>query len=126
MNLSSRDYLRNGKEAEAMDLILKAVPADKLDDAVKVLAKRIRTTPINQIWIQERVIENISKGYIASGQQLAVIFDGLTQILPNVWCSSSWQPLRASRRLSSFGTSPEGLKGIAISGKAPCDNFAAL
>jgi enoyl-CoA hydratase len=72
----------DGKEAERMGLVLKAVPASELDQAVQLLVDRIKTIPSNQLWMNKRVINNIIEGSVESSQQLATIFDGLTRNSP--------------------------------------------
>lgn len=74
--------LITGKEAESMGLVLKAVPADQLEHAVQLLVNRIKTVPVNQLWMQKRVINSIIEGSVERSQQLATIFDGLTRNSP--------------------------------------------
>ena len=45
--------LIDGKTAEAMGLVLKAVPREELDETVRLLTDRISTVPINQLWDAE-------------------------------------------------------------------------
>ncbi|RVX73575.1 hypothetical protein B0A52_02463 [Exophiala mesophila] len=74
--------LITGKEAESIGLVLKAVPADQLDHTVQLLVNRIKTVPVNQLWMQKRVINSIIEGSVERSQQLATIFDGLTRNSP--------------------------------------------
>ncbi|OCT53235.1 3-hydroxybutyryl-CoA dehydratase-like protein, mitochondrial [Cladophialophora carrionii] len=74
--------LVSGKEAESMGLVLKAVPANQLDHTVQLLADRIKTVPVNQLWMQKRVVNSIIEGSVERSQQLATIFDGLTRNSP--------------------------------------------
>ncbi|KAH8587697.1 enoyl-CoA hydratase family member [Bisporella sp. PMI_857] len=86
--------LIDGKAAEAMGLVLKAVPQSELDEAVRLLTDRIKTVPINQLWMQKRVVNSIIEGSVASSQQLATIFDGLTRNSPE---GIAFQQLAATR-----------------------------
>src|SRR5262249_6540701 len=46
----------DGREAERMGLVLKAVPAAQLDDEVNALASRIASVPQNQLTMQKMMI----------------------------------------------------------------------
>ncbi|KAL2872781.1 ClpP/crotonase-like domain-containing protein [Aspergillus lucknowensis] len=74
--------LISGREAEAMGLILKAVPRGELERTVELLVDRIKTVPVNQLWMQKRVINGTIEGQLASSQVLATIFDGITRNSP--------------------------------------------
>ncbi|KAK4086573.1 hypothetical protein Purlil1_9189 [Purpureocillium lilacinum] len=74
--------LISGSEAAAMGLVLKAVPASQLEDTVNLLVERIKTVPINQLWMQKQVINNTMEGSIESSQRLATVFDGITRNSP--------------------------------------------
>ncbi|KAF9888853.1 hypothetical protein FE257_008222 [Aspergillus nanangensis] len=74
--------LISGKEAEAMGLILKAVPADELEEAVALLVDRIKTVPVNQLWMQKRVINGTIEGGVGRSQVLSTVFDGITRNSP--------------------------------------------
>jgi enoyl-CoA hydratase len=70
----------SGTEAEAMGLILKAVPDAELDDHVEAFAARMATVPINQLAMQKMVINQaIEATGIMNTQRLATIFDGITR-----------------------------------------------
>lgn len=72
-----------GREAAEMGLVLKAVPADKLDAEVEALAARMATVPINQLAMHKMVINQaIEQTGITSTQRLATIFDGITRHSP--------------------------------------------
>jgi enoyl-CoA hydratase len=71
-----------GKEAEAMGLVLRAVPEDHLEETVTLLTERIKSVPINQLWMQKQMINSTIEGNLASSQRLATIFDGLTRNSP--------------------------------------------
>ena len=49
----------DGREAERIGLVHKAVPADQLDAEVEALAERISTVPINQLMMQKLVINQV-------------------------------------------------------------------
>lgn len=74
--------LIDGKEAAAMGLVLKSVPADKLDEAVTLLTDRIKTVPVNQLWMQKQMINSTFEGAVASSQRIATVFDGITRNSP--------------------------------------------
>jgi enoyl-CoA hydratase len=74
--------LIDGKEAKAIGLVLKAVLGAQLEGAVGFLADRIKTVPINQLWMQKQVINNIIEGSRSSSQRLATIFDWATRNSP--------------------------------------------
>lgn len=71
-----------GKEAEAIGLVLKSVPRDQLEETVSLLTERIKTVPINQLWMHKQVINGSIEGLLASSQKLATIFDGITRNSP--------------------------------------------
>lgn len=74
--------LIGGSEAAAMGLVLKAVPQEQLDETVGLLVERIKTVPINQLWMQKQVINSTIEGSIGSSQRLATVFDGITRNSP--------------------------------------------
>jgi len=72
-----------GLEAEAMGLILKAVPEDRLDAAVEAMARRMASVPVNQLAMQKLVINQaIEATGLMNTQRLATIFDGITRHSP--------------------------------------------
>ena len=72
-----------GVEAADMGLVLKAVPADKLDAEVERLAERMATVPINQLMMQKMVINQAIEAMgLANTQRLATVFDGITRHSP--------------------------------------------
>lgn len=72
-----------GREAADMGLVLKAVPPDRLDDAVEELAARMASVPINQLAMQKLVINQaIEATGLMQTQRLATIFDGITRHSP--------------------------------------------
>ncbi|MFY0308871.1 crotonase/enoyl-CoA hydratase family protein [Leisingera sp. D0M16] len=73
----------SGKEAAEMGLVLKAVPAELLDDAVEEMAARMATVPVNQLAMQKLVINQaIEQTGLMQTQRLATIFDGITRHSP--------------------------------------------
>lgn len=72
----------SGKEAEAMGLILKSVPAEQLDDEVEAMAQRMATVPINQLAMQKMVINQAMEATITQTQRLATVFDGISRHSP--------------------------------------------
>lgn len=72
-----------GREAEDMGLVLKAVPADELDDAVEAMAARMSTVPVNQLAMQKLVVNQAMEGAgLQATQRLATVFDGITRHSP--------------------------------------------
>ena len=72
-----------GVEAAALGLVLKAVPADQLDDEVDALAHRMATVPQNQLMMQKLMVNQAlyNMGLIGT-QMIATIFDGITRHSP--------------------------------------------
>lgn len=72
-----------GAEAEKLGLILKAVPADKLDEEVDALAHRIATVPQNQLMMQKMMVNQALYNMGLMGtQMIATVFDGITRHSP--------------------------------------------
>ena len=66
-----------------MGLVLKAVPATDLDDAVEEFAARMASVPINQLAMQKMVINQaIEAQGLMNTQRLATVFDGITRHSP--------------------------------------------
>jgi len=73
----------DGREAERLGLVLKAVPADKLDAEVEMLAERMATVPVNQLMVQKMVINQAIEAMgLANTQRLATLLDGVTRHSP--------------------------------------------
>ena len=73
----------SGREAEAMGLVLKAVPDDQLDQEVEAMAGRMVSVPINQLAMQKMVINQaIEASGMMETQRLATIFDGISRHSP--------------------------------------------
>ncbi|SHI94089.1 enoyl-CoA hydratase [Shimia gijangensis] len=72
-----------GCEAADMGLVLKAVPADQLDDEVEAIAARMASVPINQLAMQKMVINQAIEAMgLNETQRLATLFDGITRHSP--------------------------------------------
>ncbi|MEQ9694143.1 crotonase/enoyl-CoA hydratase family protein [Shimia sp. SDUM112013] len=72
-----------GAEAAEMGLVLKAVPAEDLDDAVEALAARMASVPVNQLAMQKMVVNQAVEAMgLNETQRLATIFDGITRHSP--------------------------------------------
>jgi len=85
-----------GREAEAMGLVLKAVPEDRLDDEVEAMAARMAGVPINQLAMQKMVINQaIEASGMMNTQRLATIFDGISRHSP--------EGLNFKRRVEAVG-----------------------
>ena len=73
----------DGREAERIGLVHKAVPADELDAEVEALAERISTVPVNQLMMQKLVINQAIEAMgLYNTQRFATIFDGITRHSP--------------------------------------------
>lgn len=73
----------DGREAERIGLIHKAVPEDQLDAEVEALAERIAGVPVNQLMMQKMVVNQaIDAMGLQNTQMLATIFDGITRHSP--------------------------------------------
>ena len=73
----------DGREAERMGLVLKAVPADELDAEVERLAERMASVPINQLMMQKMVINQAIEAMgLPNTQRIATLLDGITRHSP--------------------------------------------
>ena len=73
----------DGREAEAMGLVLKSVPDEQLDGEVERFAKRMASVPINQLAMQKMLVNQaIEASGIMNTQRLATIFDGISRHSP--------------------------------------------
>jgi enoyl-CoA hydratase len=73
----------DGREAERMGLVLKAVPQSGLDDEVERLAARMATVPVNQLMMQKLMINQALENMgLRSTQMIATLFDGITRHTP--------------------------------------------
>ncbi len=72
-----------GAEAERIGLVMKAVPAEALDDEVEALAERMASVPVNQLMMQKMVINQAIEAMgLFNTQRLATILDGITRHSP--------------------------------------------
>jgi enoyl-CoA hydratase len=75
--------LVSGREAEAMGLILKAVPADRLDDEVLALCDRIKGVPRNQLMMSKLAVNQAFENMgLRTTQMFANLFDGIARHSP--------------------------------------------
>ncbi len=73
----------DGREAERIGLVLKAVPAGDLDAEVERLAERMATVPVNQLMMQKLVVNQAIEAMgLNNTQMLATLFDGITRHSP--------------------------------------------
>lgn len=73
----------DGREAERICLVHKAVAPAELDAHVENLAARISTVPTNQLMMQKLVINQaIDAMGLANTQMMATVFDGITRHSP--------------------------------------------
>jgi enoyl-CoA hydratase len=70
----------DGREAEKLGLVLKAVPAQELDKEVEALAQRIGSVPQNQLTMQKLMLNGalVNMG-LQSTQMMATLFDGIAR-----------------------------------------------
>ena len=72
-----------GTEAEALGLVLKAVPEARLDDEVEAMAERLAGVPLNQLAMQKMVINQAVEATGLQGtQKLATLLDGISRHSP--------------------------------------------
>ena len=73
----------DGSQARDWGLVLDAVPAAALDDAVGTLVDRMAGVPINQLVMQKLMINQAYDNMgLQSTQNMAVLFDGITRHSP--------------------------------------------
>ncbi len=73
----------DGREAERLGLVLKAVPADRLDAEVDALAHRMAGIPQNQLMMQKLMINQALHNMgLQTTQMIATVFDGITRHSP--------------------------------------------
>ena len=77
----------DGRTAEKMGLVYRAVPAKDLNATVDALAKRMAGVPKNQLMMQKLMINQAYENMgLASTQMMATLFDGITRHSPEgVW-----------------------------------------
>lgn len=75
--------LVDGREAERMGLVVKAVPGPELDAAVEALARRIAAVPRNQLMMQKMMVNQAFDNMgLATTQMIATVFDGISRHTP--------------------------------------------
>lgn len=75
--------LVTGREAEAMGLILKAVPAERLDEEVRELCDRIKGVPRNQLMMSKLAVNQAYENMgLRTTQMFANFFDGIARHSP--------------------------------------------
>ena len=75
--------LISGKDAEQDGLILKAVPADQLDDEVQKLCDRIKGVPRNQLMMCKMSVNQAYENMgLKTTQMFATMFDGVARHSP--------------------------------------------
>lgn len=73
----------DGREAERLGLVYRAVPAGELDAEVEALANRMATVPVNQLMMQKIVVNQAVEAMgLLNTQRLATVFDGITRHSP--------------------------------------------
>lgn len=73
----------DGREAERMGLVLKAVPGTALDAEVEKLAERMASVPVNQLMMQKLMVNQALENMgLRTTQMFATIFDGITRHSP--------------------------------------------
>ncbi|SOE17319.1 enoyl-CoA hydratase [Hoeflea halophila] len=73
----------DGREAEQIGLVHKAVPPEELDAETERLAERMATVPVNQLMMQKLVINQAIEAMgLKQTQMFATVFDGITRHSP--------------------------------------------
>lgn len=73
----------DGREAEKLGLVLKAVPESNLDEEVENLAHRIAGVPQNQLMMQKLMVNQALYNMgLQTTQMIATVFDGITRHSP--------------------------------------------
>jgi len=73
----------DGREAERLGLVYKAVPEAELDAEVETLARRMAGVPKNQLMMQKLMINQAYDNMgLESTQMMATLFDGITRHSP--------------------------------------------
>jgi enoyl-CoA hydratase len=86
----------DGREAERIGLVLKAVPAETLDAEVEALAARIASVPLNQLVMQKLMVnQTLESMGLRTSQMVATLFDGIARHSP--------EGLAFKRRAESVG-----------------------
>ena len=79
--------LISGARAEAMGLVFQSVPLKELDEAVNLLANRIKGVPKNQLMMMKMLVNQAYENMgLTSTQTIATLFDGMARHSPEgVW-----------------------------------------
>jgi len=73
----------DGREAERLGLVLKAVPAARLDEEVEELAHRMAGVPQNQLMMQKLMVNQaLANMGLHTTQMIATVFDDITRHSP--------------------------------------------
>ena len=73
----------DGVQARDWGLVIDAVPAEELDDAVERLAGRMASVPANQLAMQKLMVNQaLDNMGLQSTQTIATLFDGITRHSP--------------------------------------------
>jgi enoyl-CoA hydratase len=73
----------DGREAERMGLVLKAVPEAALDAEVEKLVERMASVPVNQLMMQKLMVNQALENMgLRTTQMFATIYDGITRHSP--------------------------------------------
>lgn len=75
--------LIDGREAERIGLITKAVPSGELDDHVEALVARMSSVPLNQLMMHKMMVNQAYANMgLETTQMLATLFDGIARHTP--------------------------------------------
>ena len=81
----------DGREAERIGLITKAVPAEKLAQEVEAFAARLATTPVNQLAMNKLLVNQAYENMgLRTTQMLGTFLDGIARHTPE---GQAWREL---------------------------------
>jgi enoyl-CoA hydratase len=81
----------DGREAERIGLITKAVPADRLADEVEAFARKLATTPTNQLVMNKLLVNQAYENMgLRTTQMLGTFLDGIARHTPE---GQAWREL---------------------------------
>jgi enoyl-CoA hydratase len=96
----------SGREAEAIGLVSKAVPAAELDGAVDALARRIAQLPQNQLAMMKLLVNQTYENMgLASTQLLGTLLDGIARHTPE---GIAWRTEARERGVKEALTTRDG------------------
>lgn len=109
----------DGREAEKLGLVLKAVPEKDLDEEVEALAHRMAGVPQNQLMMQKLMVNQALYNMgLQTTQMIATVFDGITRHSPEGLNfkhraeGKGWKQAVEERDLGTFDwTANEPMKG---------------